>query len=162
MGWQCYLCDNVSAHAFLFPMTIKSFKLLAPFALVLVALFVGSAKLEQVQAQQNYGYKELKFNSITTTTRSCASFPLSDIAYVQVFADVTLVNTTTVSIQYTNNNVNYTTGQDLLTNILTDTETVTSTNLFTVPIYAVNTCVTVTPVNTSPITVTAIAYAPLR
>jgi hypothetical protein len=143
-------------------MTEKFIKLLAPFVLVLVALFAVSAKLNQVQAQQNYGYKELKFTAITTTTRSCASFPLSDIAYVQVFADVTLVNTTTVSTQYTNNNVNYTVGTNLVTDIVTDTALIASGNVFTLPLQAVSLCINVATANSNPITVTAIAYAPLR
>jgi len=135
---------------------------LALAVLIAVTVYATLPKANEAQAQQNYGLRTLSFNGITTTTRSCASFPLSDVAYVQLFADVTVANTSTVDVLSSNNATNYTTGSTLSATVTTDTPTIASGNLYTVSLLSVDTCIRVTPTNTNPITITAIVYAPLR
>lgn len=135
---------------------------LALVALIAVVVYTTLPQANDAQAQQNFGLRTLAFNGITTTATSCASFPLSDIAHVQLFADVTVSNSTTVDVLSSNNATNYSTGSTLSATVTTDTPTVATGNLYTVTLLSVDTCIRVTPTNTNPITITAIFYAPLR
>lgn len=140
-------------------------RLLSTFALLFLAAVATYATLpqaSQVQAQQNYGLRTILFEGVTTTTRSCASFPLADVTHVQLSADVTVANTTTVIAQGTNDNIKFTNLGVLSSSVTADTATVADGNLYTVTIRSVNTCIQVTPTNTNPITITAVLYAPNR
>ena len=128
------------------------------FAFVIAAY----ATLPTAQAQTQAGERTLTFASITTTQRACASFPFADTAYVQLVADVTVVNTTSVATQFTNNSVNFTNGEVLSATVETDTSAVADGNLYTVTLVAKSVCIEATPTNTNPITITAFLYAPPR
>lgn len=135
---------------------------LALVALIAVVVYATLPQANEAQAQQNYGLRTLAFNGITTTTRACASFPLADVTHVQLSADVTVANTTTVIAQASNDSVKFTNLNVLSSSVTADTATVSDGNLYTVTVLAVNTCIQVTPTNTNPITITAVMYAPNR
>lgn len=131
-------------------------------AVLTFAVYATLPTASQAQAQQNYGLRTLAFEGITTTTRSCASFPLANTAHVQLLADVTVVNTSTVTLQGSNNGANFTNLAVLSNSVTADTATVADGNLYTVTLQSVSTCIQVTPTNANPITITAIIYAPNR
>ena len=142
---------------------INRLSLLFTFALALfIAAYVTLPTSAAPELQANYGTKTVAFSGITSTTRSCASFPYADTAFVQLVADVTVANTSTVATQYTSNNTNFTVGETLSASVTADTPTVASGNIYTVTLIGQSTCIVVTPVNTNPITITAYLAAPAR
>lgn len=140
-------------------------RLLYTFALVALLAVSAYATLptaSNAQAQQNYGLRTLSFDGVTATTRACTSFPLANVAHVQLLADVTTVNTTTVTVQGSNNGSSFTNLEVISNSVTADTATVAEGNLYTVTLQSLSTCIQVTPANTYPITITAILYAPAR
>ena len=134
------------------------------FLLALAFVIAAYASLPTVQAQAlpQAGEATVAFKSMTTTQRSCVSFPFADTAYVQLVADVTVANTTSVAIQSSGNGVNFTNGGVLSATVLADTPTVANGNLYTVTLVGKSTCIEATPTNTNPITITAYFYAPAK
>ena len=130
--------------------------------LAIAFLFAAYATLPVAQAQTQAGEATVAFKSMTTTQRSCVSFPFADTAYVQLVADVTVANTTSVAIQSSSNGVNFTNGGVLSATVLADTPTVANGNLYTVTLVGKSTCIEATPTNTNPITITAYFYAPAK
>ena len=137
---------------------VSSSVLLAVFLLVTVLFSLG--RDAEAQTLPQAGEATVAFKGVTTTQRSCVSFPFADTAYVQLVADAHVANSTSVAIQYSGNGTNFTDGQVLSATVLTDTPTVASGNLYTVTLLSKNTCIQVTPTNTNPITITAYFYAP--
>ncbi len=130
--------------------------------LAIAFIIAAYATLPTVQAQTQAGEAVVAFKSMTTTQRSCVSFPFADTAYVQLVADATVANTTSVAIQSTGNGVNFTNGGVLSPTVTTDTPTVADGNLYTVTLVGKQTCIQATPTNTNPITITAYFYAPAK
>ena len=131
-------------------------------AIALLVAAYASLPTAQAQTLPQAGEATVAFKGMTATQRSCVSFPFADTTYVQLVADVTVVNTSSVAIQYSGNGTNFTGDAVLSASVTADTPTVASGNLYTVTLLSKNTCIQVTPTNTNPITVTAYFYAPPR
>jgi hypothetical protein len=132
--------------------------------LAIAFIVAAYASLPAVQAQTlpQTGEATVAFKGMTTTQRQCVSFPFADTTYVQLVADATAANTTSVAIQYSGNNVNFTNGETLSATVVADTPTVADGNLYTVTLLGKQTCIQATPTNTNPITITAYFYAPAK
>jgi hypothetical protein len=139
---------------------MKSLTNVAFLAIAILIAAYASLPTAQAQTLPQAGEATVAFKSMTTTQRSCVSFPYADTAYVQLVADVTVANSTSVAVQSSGNGVNFTNGGVLSATVATDTPTVASGNTYTVTLVGKSTCIEATPTNTNPITITAYFYAP--
>jgi len=138
-------------------MTVAS-RLSFIFTLAIALIALARTTLPDANAQivaDDFSQANLNFNGITSATTKCANFPAYHDVTVQYAADVATVNTTTLEVRYSLINGFYSTGGVLSSAITADTPAVATGNISHVVGYNGQFCLTATPVNTYPITVTA-------